>query len=310
MQQPIRFFAVLLALALGLNAGCMYTINGNPDVNLLTVHISPLHANLLLLDSGDRASPLILTATMQGFQSSSAVTWTLTQGGGGDSIVSDGGTARYYLPNVQQLGNLQVIVRATSVEDFSRFAQDTLMFNFPSGGALAVVPMGVTLIENSTQQLGLDTMVGHTLSNVTWSIASGPGSVTQSGLFVAPSSITTDSAITIVQASSGSDTAQCTVTTYRSSAVLRCFTRDVQPILVSCEGSGCHGGAGGSRPIFNYQETRRNVKPGDARASRLYQIITELNGDNRMPPPPAPALSQQQVLTIGQWIDQGALDCQ
>jgi hypothetical protein len=306
MQKTINL-AVLLLIALA--AGCMYTINGNPDVSLTDVRLSPTAMTLPLLDSGDRAGSLDLLGIVTG-DGTPNLTW-ISSGIGTDSIYGHGLTATYFLAKSQGFVSLSDTVRATSLSDFSRFGKIIINYTFPNAVSFYSVPMDVTVLENSAVQFVIDTIHGHTLSNVSWSVLSGPGTITNGGLYIAPSSIPKDSAVAVILAQSGLDTSTSTVHILFATDSLKCFTRDIKPIIgdsSGCAGSGCHGG-GGDRGAFNYIEALHNVKPGNARASRLYQIITELNANERMPPPPSPALTPQQVLAIGQWIDQGALDC-
>ena len=48
------------------------------------------------------------------------------------------------------------------------------------------------------------------------------------------------------------------------------------------------------------------VEPGNARSSELYEVITDLSGEDRMPPLPDNRLADQQILKIMVWIEQGA----
>jgi hypothetical protein len=89
------------------------------------------------------------------------------------------------------------------------------------------------------------------------------------------------------------------------------FERDILPILISnCAISGCHDPASAEDGVilnnFNNVVSTGKVKafkPGD---SELYEVITESDPGKRMPPPPAAALSQEQILSIAVWINQGA----
>jgi hypothetical protein len=308
MQKTIQSLAVLLVIAL--NAGCMFTINGNPDVSLVSVRVSPIAMTLPLLDSGDNAAPLTLLAVVTGAGANTNVSWVST-GVGNDSILGNGLSATYYLSHLSNFASIFDTVRATSTTDFTRVGKLNITYAFPGDVPFIAVPMDVTLLENSSIQFEIDTIHGHTVNNVTWSVIGGLGTITTSGLYIAPSNAGQDTYATIL-AKSGTDTSTATVHILRATDSLKCFSRDIKPIIgesSGCAGSGCHGG-GGNRQAFDYSETLHNVKPGDARGSRLYQIITELNANDRMPPPPAPSLTPQQIQTIGQWIDQGALECQ
>lgn len=77
--------------------------------------------------------------------------------------------------------------------------------------------------------------------------------------------------------------------------------------VVSCSGGDCHNpGSHGGVSFFTenngYASLQSQVRPGDARGSRLYQLL--LNG--QMPPPPNPALPATQLALIASWIDAGA----
>jgi hypothetical protein len=76
--------------------------------------------------------------------------------------------------------------------------------------------------------------------------------------------------------------------------------------------SGCHDAVKKAAGYdFNtYAGTAPSLHARNARSSKLYTSITQFNANSRMPPPPAPAFGQAQVLKIGQWIDEGASDCQ
>ncbi|MFN3939742.1 MAG: c-type cytochrome domain-containing protein [Chitinophagales bacterium] len=90
------------------------------------------------------------------------------------------------------------------------------------------------------------------------------------------------------------------------------FQNVVFPIINShCAQSGCHdpitqkeGINLSSWEAIYYGGT---VKPGNANASEMYEVITE-NGDDRMPPD-AP-LNNEQIAIIQLWINQGALNNQ
>ncbi|HEY7510483.1 MAG TPA: PSD1 and planctomycete cytochrome C domain-containing protein, partial [Vicinamibacteria bacterium] len=90
------------------------------------------------------------------------------------------------------------------------------------------------------------------------------------------------------------------------------FVRDVQPILgVACV--RCHRGAideGGLRldvreGLVKGGESGAAIVPGDAAASRLYQLVTAADPDKRMPSKSDP-LGPAQVEVLRRWIDQGA----
>jgi cytochrome c551/c552 len=88
-----------------------------------------------------------------------------------------------------------------------------------------------------------------------------------------------------------------------------CFETDVLPIFVSsCAKSGCHD-ASSHREGYQLDTwaniTKRGITAGNASASKVYQSLFG-GGENRMPQPPNPALSDAQKKTIAQWINEGA----
>ena len=86
------------------------------------------------------------------------------------------------------------------------------------------------------------------------------------------------------------------------------FSTDVQPIILSncASQSGCHGSIDHEEfELLTYNDVMDHVKPGDARGSKLYKVITG-HGEERMPPPPNAALTDHQVKAIYIWIMQGA----
>jgi len=83
-----------------------------------------------------------------------------------------------------------------------------------------------------------------------------------------------------------------------------CFQTQVLPVIqTSCGISGCHS-SGGEFSLTNYSEIMTIVTPGNAGKSKLYKVITEVNGVNMMPP--SRPLSKEQRTYIMVWIEQGA----
>lgn len=89
------------------------------------------------------------------------------------------------------------------------------------------------------------------------------------------------------------------------------FELQVLPILQSnCAMSGCHDEATAQDGVIltSYQRVMQtaDVRPYNLSGSDLYEVITDNDPDDRMPPPPNSRLSQEQISLIGQWIMQGA----
>jgi hypothetical protein len=90
-----------------------------------------------------------------------------------------------------------------------------------------------------------------------------------------------------------------------------CFSRDVLPVLIStCGMAGCHDAITHEEgyTFVSYSSTLRGVKPQKPLESKLYQVITTLSGEDRMPPLPYARMAQAKIDSIYKWISYGALD--
>ncbi len=84
-----------------------------------------------------------------------------------------------------------------------------------------------------------------------------------------------------------------------------CFDTQILPILqTSCGISGCHDGSAEEFQISDYNSIMEIVTPGDPHGSKLYRVITSINGENLMPP--KNPLTREQRTLIQLWIAQGA----
>jgi hypothetical protein len=86
-----------------------------------------------------------------------------------------------------------------------------------------------------------------------------------------------------------------------------CFSSEVLPVLQSSCGK-CHSYPGEETNFStaDYNSIMEIVKPGNARGSKLYKVITAINSENMMPPDRP--LSEAQRTLIMVWIEQGAED--
>lgn len=88
-----------------------------------------------------------------------------------------------------------------------------------------------------------------------------------------------------------------------------CFEADILPIFQSaCAKSGCHDARSAEEGyvLDSYANIRKKgIVPGKATSSEIYKVLFK-SGDDRMPPPPDPALTKAQSDAIGQWINEGA----
>ena len=305
-----KWNVIFVALAIAIISyvsGCQYTIEGNPDIDLTEVHLSPTSATVPYNGS------LVLYATVLGFSHTSSVSWSVVGGPNNGIITANGLSAIYTAPVTPTALHQFAIVQVTSDEDQNRSASDTI-FIVGANNAIAISPIKDTLLAGSVQQFSVDTFTAP--PPLFWKIVSGAGSISDSGLFTAPANVSPDGSTTVIEAVSQLDSTQftqATITIYNPIDSMICFTRDILPILSSnCGMSGCHD-ASTHAAGYNYNTYggfSKSIVPGNARGSRTYTAITQFNVNNRMPPPPSQALSPNQVLKIGEWIDEGAVDCQ
>jgi hypothetical protein len=90
-----------------------------------------------------------------------------------------------------------------------------------------------------------------------------------------------------------------------------CFQRDILPVLQSsCAISGCHNATThiGGYNFTTYSSTLNAVSPGNPNGSKLYEVITTGEAEDRMPPNPYQPLSAEVIDSIYKWISYGALD--
>jgi hypothetical protein len=238
-------FLLLLASSFLLYSGCQYNISGNPDVNLLAVHISPDSAAVPTNGS------LVLTASIKDFLHEGTVTWSIQEPSAG-TIVSNGLTATYIAPAGLSLSLSVVHIRLSADEDPTRYVVCPVTIALPKDAdtLFEASPQTVWMLTNDpqrsiTQQFTIDTVTtnGTPIPPVRWSIVSGPGDISSSGLYTPPATVT-DSTFVTVRASSAQDASiysEATIVLHNYTDSLLCFSRDILPILSgSCGTSGCH----------------------------------------------------------------------
>ncbi len=91
------------------------------------------------------------------------------------------------------------------------------------------------------------------------------------------------------------------------------FEQDVLPILQSnCAFSGCHDVASAQDGVilvdYDYVIQTADVEPFNLNDSEIYEVLVDSDLDDRMPPAPTPAMSQDQINIIAAWILQGGLN--
>lgn len=90
-----------------------------------------------------------------------------------------------------------------------------------------------------------------------------------------------------------------------------CFQRDILPVLQSsCAISGCHDAAShrGDYVFTDYTNTMQAVVSGNPAESKLYEVITTSESEDKMPPSPYQALTSASIDSIYRWISYGAPD--
>jgi hypothetical protein len=95
---------------------------------------------------------------------------------------------------------------------------------------------------------------------------------------------------------------------------LACFSRDIQPVLVSrCTSDGCHDAITHKEGyvFLSYSTTMTAVSPGNPNNSKLYEVIKFASDEGKMPPTGNPQLTTTEIDSIRAWISYGALnqDC-
>jgi hypothetical protein len=90
---------------------------------------------------------------------------------------------------------------------------------------------------------------------------------------------------------------------------LACFSRDIQPVLVSrCASTGCHDAITHKEGyVFSsYSTTMTAVSPGNPNNSKLYEVIKLASGEGKMPPSGKPQMTTAEIDSIRAWISYGA----
>ena len=89
------------------------------------------------------------------------------------------------------------------------------------------------------------------------------------------------------------------------------FSQEILPIMqMGCQHAGCHGDSLNQQsPLTNYDEVMAfgDIKAGKPYDSKLYEVITTTEVEDRMPYQMAP-LNDRNIDLIFIWIAQGAKD--
>lgn len=164
----------------------------------INVSVSPPNATLY-------ASQSQLFSASVANTTNTTVTWSIVPSNAG-SISSSGLYTAPATINTQQM----VTVAATSQADPTKSASVNLTL-FPPV-SVSVAPSNITMYEGQTEQF-TSSVTNATNTNVTWTVSpSGEGSISSSGLYTAPATVSTQQSITITATSQADTTKTATAT--------------------------------------------------------------------------------------------------
>jgi hypothetical protein len=315
---------VLIAMLGLVKTGCDYSMVEEPVViPALKISITPQTAEM------QKGSSLNLSAIISGYKSTGTVTWEFAGSAAGE-LTGSGLTAAYKAPATLVASPLIVSIRVRSVEDTSRYATATLTIldTVTNGGSnngggngnqitLSVGPSSATIEPGQTLQFTA-TVTGTSNTGVTWRVVTGLGTISNSGLFAAPSTLTATQTTTIEATLMADPTIKATAKVIVRKPIdpnLVCFERDVMPIFAdNCAVSGCHTASNPNPPegilLDTYDQIIAAMKHDDDDGdddhdNEILDVITEDDVDKRMPYM-RPALSAAKIDIIRRWINQGA----
>ena len=180
----------------GVTASAGLTVNA---VSAVHVSVTP-HSGFLQAGGTQQFS-----ATVFG-TNNTAVSWSLSSNGAQPGSISSAGL---YTAPPSVSSSLQVMVIATSVADPAQSASAALQVNPVAAVHVSVTPQSGTAQAGGTQQFSA-VVTGTSNSNVTWSLsstASQPGSISSSGFYTAPATVSSTMQVTVT-ATSVADTGQ------------------------------------------------------------------------------------------------------
>jgi hypothetical protein len=153
------------------------------------------------------------TATVTG-ASNTAVTWSLSSAAGTISA------AGLYTAPPSLSQQQSVTVTATSVADPGRSTSATVSLTPPPPVAVSISPATATLSAGQTRQFTA-TVTGASNAAVTWSLSSAAGTISATGLYTAPPSVSQQQAVTVTATSvaDASRSASATVNLTPSAAI-------------------------------------------------------------------------------------------
>lgn len=312
--------SVLLVLAgvIVSSSGCDYSLTSHPapqDRSLrvaLSVAGQPISRWTM-----ETSSSLELAATVKNFAADSTVVWSFVGKNLGD-LLALGNGAIYTSPDSIAGATDTVVVQATSKENPAKSATVTIVI-VPAAGpvlpTISISPIAPVIQPGASQQFTA-TVLNASDPTVTWSL-DGAGTLTQSGLYVAPASVSSrvkaTVKVTLVADTSVWTAAEVTV----EPPAVPCFWRDTKAILGSfCTavgtGQGCHNA---TQHVEGYDltKTRDILRMANSIEHGQSKLLSSLQGGGEEPMPPRgyPQLTADQIATIKAWVNGGkdTTDC-
>jgi RHS repeat-associated protein len=188
-------YTMLVADKIYINGNSAFATNGSP-FDGITVTVSPSSAGL------NASQTQQFTATVAN-SSNSGVTWSISPSVGSIS------TSGVYTAPATITTQQTVAVTATSQDDTAKYGTATVTLYPPV--SVAVSPTTATLYQGQTQQLTA-VVANNPNTAVTWSISPAVGSISTSGLYTAPASVTASQTVTVKAISVADTTKSATAT--------------------------------------------------------------------------------------------------
>jgi len=180
------------------SAAPMVSQSFSVTASAVTVSVTPTSASLY----ASQTQPF--TATVTG-SANTSVTWSVNP-----SVGSIDSTGLYTAPGTIA-SQQSVTVTATSVADTTKTASATVTLN--PAVSVSVTPSTASLVASQPQQFTA-AVTGSSNTSVTWSLSPNAGSISNSGLYTAPSTIASQQTVTVTATSVAdtTKTASATVT--------------------------------------------------------------------------------------------------
>jgi hypothetical protein len=191
------------------------SITVNPPTQQVSIAISPTTASV------QAGQTFAFSATVSG-TTNTAVAWAVVAGPG--TVSASGVYSAPSSPGGPQPG---ATVQVTSVADPTKFASANITITSLTKVGITITPGTANLTVNQNLQFQA-TVTGTTNTNATWTQISGPGQLSASGLYTAPSSLVVPTIVTLQATSVADPTKSTTATVNLSMSVTN------TPLSVTC----------------------------------------------------------------------------